>query len=421
LTGAPKATLRQQLGLFDEALDEWGGRPHTPVKDWFDAFRQLKDCLRRLRHRRRKVVFIDEIPWLATQRSGFLPALDHFWNTFGSTRDDLVLVVCGSASSWIIDNIINDHGGLHNRITRQLRLAPFSLRECELFCQAKGVELNRVQLAQLYMVLGGIPYYLEFLDKGQSPEQAIDSLLFSPGAPLAGEYGNLYASLFKNPERHLRVIEALSRRNQGITQRELFAALKVKPSGSLSRVLAELEQCGFIRSYHDFTRPKNGQFYQLTDFYTLFYHEHIKRASLPDPRHWQNQSRRGGWNAWCGLAFERLVAAHMDQVRAALGISGVSTSVLGWRSKQAVPGVQIDLVIRRADAVIDLCEAKFTAKPFAVDADYDARLLYRRETFCEETGTDKAVHVVMVSASGLTPGSRMGMIQNVVTLDDLFR
>ncbi|MDR1806673.1 MAG: AAA family ATPase [Propionibacteriaceae bacterium] len=420
LTGAPQATLKQQLRNFDEALDEWGGRAHAPAKDWFDAFRQLKDYLRRFRHHRRKVVFIDEISWLATQRSAFLAALDHFWNSFASTRDDLILVICGSATSWIIDNIVNARGGLHNRLTRQLRLDPFSLAECELYCRDKGIQLNRVQLAQLYMVLGGIPYYLDFLERGQSPEQAVDALFFARGAPLAGEYANLYASLFKNPERHLRIIDILSRKTAGATQRELFAALKAKPGGTLSKALLELEQCGFIRVYHDFTKPRQGRFYQLSDFYTLFYHHQIRPTSLPAPRHWQSQSRQGGWNAWYGLAFERLVAAHLDQVRRALGISGVTTAVLGWRSREATPGVQIDLIIRRADGIVDLLEAKFTAKPFALDEDYDKLLLYRRETFCDETKTDKAVHIVMVSASGLTPSSRTGMIQNVVTLDDLF-
>jgi AAA+ ATPase superfamily predicted ATPase len=420
LTGAINASLKTQLQNFDEALEEWSGKPQEPARNWLTAFRQLKDYIKRFRHHRRKVIFIDEIPWLATQRSGFITALDHFWNSFASAREDLVLVICGSASSWIIDNIINDRGDMHNRITRQLWLEPFTLGECESFCRAKGIELNRVQIAQLFMVLGGIPYYWDYLERGKSPEQVIDSLFFAKGAPLAGEYSNLYASLFKNPERHLRIIEILSQKSRGITQRELFALLKARPGGTLSRALLELEQCGFIRRYRDFTKPKQGQFYQLSDFYTLFYHSHIKETSLPDPRYWQSKSRKGGWNAWYGLAFERLCAAHMDQLRQALGISGVSTAVRGWRSSKADPSVQIDLLISRDDNIIDLCEAKFTARPFAVDADCDAELLYRRETFCEETGTNKVVHVVMVSASGLTPGSYRGMIQNVITLDDLF-
>ena len=421
LTGALNAPLKMQLRNFDEALVEWSGKQQDAALDWFTAFSQLKGYIRRLRHRRKKVVFIDEVPWLATQRSGFVAALDHFWNSFASSRVDLILVICGSASSWIIDNVINDRGGLHNRITRQVWLEPFTLGECERFCRAKGIELNRVQIAQLYMVLGGIPYYLDYLEKGKSPEQNVDALFFARGAPLAGEYPNLYASLFKNPEKHLRIIDVLSQRQSGVTQKELFAALKTKSGGSLSKALIELEQCGFIRRYRDFTKAKQGQFYQLTDFYTIFYHKHIKEASLPNARYWQSKSQKGGWNAWYGLAFERLCAMHTDQLRRALGITGVSTSVLGWRSREADPGVQIDLIIKRDDNIVDLCETKFTSKPYAIDAAGDADLLYKRETFCEETDTNKAVHIVMVSASGLTPGSYRGMIQNIVTLDDLFQ
>jgi len=420
LTGAVRTPLKTQLRNFDEALEEWSGKQQDAAHDWFTAFHQLKDYIKHLRHHRRKVIFIDEVPWLATQRSGFVSALDHFWNSFASTREDLILVICGSASSWIIDNIINDRGGLHNRITRQIWLEPFTLGDCELFCQAKGIELNRTQIAQLYMVLGGIPYYLDYLERGKSPEQIIDALFFAKGAPLADEYPNLYASLFKNPERHLRIISLLSQRQSGVTQKELFAALKAKSGGSVSKALLELEQCGFIRRYRDFTKTKQGQFYQLTDFYTIFYHKHIKDASRPDARYWQSRSHKGGWNAWYGLAFERLCATHMDQIKQALGISGVSTSVLGWRSSTADPGVQIDLIIKRDDNIVDLCEAKFTTKPFAVDASYDAELLYKRETFYEETDTNKAVHLVMISASGLTPSSYRGMIQSVVTLDELF-
>ena len=420
LTGALKADLKTQLRGFDEALCEWSGKEQEGATDWFAAFRLLKEYIKRLRHKRRKVIFIDEVPWLTTQRSGFVPALDHFWNSFASAREDIILVICGSASSWIIDNIINNRGGLHNRITRQIWLEPFTLGECELYCRAKGIELNRIQIAQLYMVLGGIPYYLDYLEKGKSPEQIIDSLFFARGAPLAGEYQNLYASLFKYPENHLRIIGVLSQKQSGVTQKELFAALKTKSGGSFSKALSELEQCGFIRKYRDFTKAKQGQFYQLTDFYTIFYHKHIKDASLPDARYWQSRSRKGGWNAWYGLAFERLCAAHIDQVRGGLGISGVSASVLGWRSSKSNPGVQVDLIIKRDDNIIDLCESKFTTKPFAVDAGYDAGLLYKRETFCEETGTHLAVHIVMISANGLTPDSYRGMIQSVVTLDDLF-
>jgi DNA-binding MarR family transcriptional regulator len=372
-----------------------------------------------MKSHKKKVVFFDELPWLATQKSGFVAALDHFWNSFGSTREDLLLIICGSATSWIIDNVIKDTGGLHNRITKQLWIEPFTLNECECYYKAKEIELSRIQITELYMVFGGIPYYMDYVEKGLSPEQIIDSMFYKKGAPLAHEYGNLYAALFKNSENHIRLITALGKTGLGMTQKELYQELKASPSGSFSKALDELEQCGFIRSYRDFTKKKNGKYYQLTDFYTLFYLKHIKDQTH-DANYWQNQSHKGGWYAWNGLAFERVCAAHINQIKNKLGISGVSTDISAWRSKYADPAVQIDLIINRADGIINLCEMKFSEKSFAIDEGYDRALMVKRETFRDETKSRKALHITMVTASGLTDGSYRGTIQAQILLDDLF-
>jgi AAA+ ATPase superfamily predicted ATPase len=421
LTGAVNVSMRDQLRIFDEAIEDWGGKKQVPATDWLDAFRLLKEYIKRLRHKRKKVIFIDEVPWLATQKSGFISALDHFWNSFASAREDITLIICGSASSWITDNVIANRGGLHNRVTRQIRIEPFTLAECEQYYHSRGIDLNRIQITQLYMIIGGIPYYMDYAQKGLSPEQIVDSLFFVKGAPLANEFSNLYASLFKSPERHLSIIEALGKKASGLTQKELFVVLGIKPSGTYSKALMELEQCGFIRKARQFsTGRRNGSIYQLTDFYTLFYLKHIKSTSLPNARYWQSKGRKGAWNAWNGLAFERVCVAHVEEIKVRLGISGVATEVSAWRSTESASGAQIDLVINRDDGIVDLCEAKFTEKPFTVDAAYDQKLFDKREIFREETRTKKALHTVMVSASGLTEQSRRGTIQALVTLNDLF-
>jgi AAA+ ATPase superfamily predicted ATPase len=420
VSGSVKTSMRRQLRNFDDAFNEYSGTAASPASDWFDAFRSLKKYIKGLKRKGKKVIFIDELPWLATQKSGFLSALDYFWNTFVSTRPDLILVICGSATSWIIDNVINDRGGLHNRVTRQLWIEPFSLGECEMYYRSKGIELNRVQIAELYMILGGIPFYMDYVEKGLSSDQIVDSLFFAARAPLANEFDNLYAALFKNPERHIRIIESLGKSGAGMTQKELFADIKSKPGGSLTKALKELEQCGFIRRYRDFTKKTSGQYFQLTDFFTLFYLKHIKNRIGLAENYWQSQGRKGGRNAWNGIAFERVCAAHIPQVKAKIGISGVTTETSAWRSKYSVPAVQIDLVISRDDGIINLCEMKFTEKPFNIDAGYDNELIIKRETFREETGTRKALHITMVTASGLTQGSYIGTVQAQVLLDDLF-
>jgi AAA+ ATPase superfamily predicted ATPase len=422
-TGATRSTMRKQLLNFDAALAEYEGTAATPSANWFEAFGKLKKYLKdRIDERggRKEVVFIDELPWLATQKSDFVAALEYFWNSWASSRPELLLVVCGSATSWILENIVKDHGGLHNRVTRRLLIEPFTLQDCEAYFRAMGAQIGRMQIAEMYMALGGIPFYLDYYDVGFSPAQNIDAMFFAQDAPLAGEFSELYASLFKKPENHVRIVETLGANAGGLTQKELEAASDIATGGTLTKTLRELEQCGFIRKYRDFTGKKKGHYYQLTDFYTFFYLKHIKDNLTNDGHYWQNLSRKGGQYAWNGLAFERVCMAHTDQIKRRLGIAGVSTETSVWRSKRSKPAVRIDLVLDREDGIINLCEMKFTGKKFDPDAAYEETLRERRETFREETGTKKALHLTMVTSSGLTPGSWRGEIQSEVLLDDLF-
>jgi len=420
LSGAVNTPIKRQLRNFDEALEEYSGAVMGAAKDWFDAFRLLKKYVQGLRGNKKKAIFIDELPWLATQKSGFLPALDHFWNNFASTRGDMLLIICGSATSWIIDNVINNRGGLHNRVTKQMWIEPFSLRECELFYKSNEIELNRNQIAELYMIFGGIPYYMNYIEIGMSPEQNVDRALFEKNAPLKNEYGNLYSALFKNPGHHLRIIESLSKTHSGMTQKELWEDMSALPGGSLTKALNELEQCGFIRRCREFTKRKSGQYYQVTDFFTVFYFKHMRNQVDQDAKYWQIRSNSGERNAWNGFAFERVCASHIKQIKQKLGIAGVATEVFAWRSKRATPGVQIDLIINRSDGIINLCEMKYTSRPFLIDSEYDLALTRKREIFREETATKKALHITMVTSNGLAPGSYMGTVQAHVLLEDLY-
>ena len=420
VSGAVNTPIKRQLSNFIEALNEYSGKKSENAKDWFDAFRILKHHIKELRGKKKKVIFIDELPWLATQKSGFLPALDHFWNTFASTRNDLVLIICGSATSWIIDNVINDRGGLHNRVTRQIKLEPFSLGECEAYYRNNGIELNKNQITELYMVMGGIPYYMNYIEKGKSPEQTIDYMFFERNAPLKNEFENLYMALFKNPNHHLRIIESLSKTVSGMTQKELWEDMKVLPGGTLIKALHELEQCDFIRSNREFTKKKNGKYYQVTDFFTIFYLKHMKNRIGQEAGYWQSRSNTGERNAWCGFTFERVCSAHIKQIKQKLGIAGVITEISAWHSKDSTLAAQIDLVIDRNDGIINLCEMKYTGKAFKIDAKYDSILMQKREIFREETATKKALHTTMVTSNGLASGSYLGMVQAQIILDDLF-
>jgi hypothetical protein len=420
MTGAAKANTAQQLKLFDEAFEEYGGG-EVESGDWFEAFKNLRKLISDTPSSTgKKVVFIDELPWLATPRSDFLMALEHFWNSWGSAHPDLLLIVCGSATSWIIDNIINSHGGLHNRVTRQLLLKPFSLGETDAYLQENGITMTRYQIIETYMVLGGIPYYLEYLKDGLSPAQNIDSMFFNQAAPLRYEFDNLYASLFRQPQNHLRIIDALYDKKIGLTRNELVKAADIKSGATLTKTLAELEQCGFIRHYRDFTSKKNGYYYQLIDFFTFFYLKFVRGNESQDASFWQDASQKAGYNAWAGLAFERVCQAHVAQLKQRLGISGVKTETSAWRSKTGEPKAQIDLIISRADEVVDLCEMKFARSEYTLGAADAEDLRRRRERFREDTGTKKALHNVLVTTYGLSDASYRSAIQQLITMDDLF-
>jgi AAA+ ATPase superfamily predicted ATPase len=420
MTGAANSSTTKQLDIFNEALAEYGSEGEKPAKNWFEAFKLLKQLINTSVHKGKKVVFIDELPWFATAKSGFVSALEHFWNQWGSAMPDLLLIVCGSATSWIINNVIKNHGGLHNRVTRRLLLEPFTLGECEAFLASRNIVFTRYQIAETYMTFGGIPYYLDYLDEGLSPAQNIDNLCFAKSGSLKDEFSELYASLFRSPKKHISVIEALSLHSAGMTRDEIATAIANKTGGTLTRILEELEQCGFIEKRRDFTRKKNGHYYYLTDFFTIFYLKHMRNTVTNDPLYWQHHANKGGQLAWHGLAFERLCMAHVPQIKQRLGISGVSTDITSWRSKLSHPGAQIDLLIDREDGIINVCEIKFARKPFSITKEFDADLRYRRETFREESRTTKALHTTMITAFGITAEAYRGEIQQEVTLDDLF-
>ena len=408
-----------QLRKFDEAIADYGGEAVPAAENWSDAFHKLRKLAGPSRESR-QVIFIDELPWLDAPKSDFLPALDYFWNSFASSRPDIMLVVCGSASSWIVKNIFENRGGLHNRVTGRIHLAPFTLGECEEFYGELGVVMNRYQIAESYMVFGGIPYYLNMFVKGLGPTQNVDRLLFADNAPLKNEFYEVYRSLFNAADRHIRIVTALSETKSGLSRDEIIQKTKIPGGGNLTKNLNELEQCGFIEKYADITKPKKEPLWRLIDPFTLFWLKYVKDNEAKDEYFWTNLIDDGSRRAWSGYAFEQLCLNHVAQIKQKLGISGISTAVFSWRSKEARPGAQIDLLIDRKDGVINLCEMKFSLHPITITTNDDQDLQRKKMVFLSETGSRKAIHITMVTTYGLSEKSHRAMLQSEVLLDDLF-
>jgi hypothetical protein len=419
LTGAADEELRVQLEYFNIALKKYGGADLGEARNWIGAFEKLIRLLDRTKTKEqgKRIVFIDELSWLDTRRSGFLSALEHFWNTWGASHPDFILIICGSASSWIVNHVFKNRKGLHNRVTQRIYLAPFTLSECSDFFLEKDIDYGHRHAADSYMVFGGIPYYLGFFKPGLSVPQNVDAICFGENAPLKDEFEELYASLFKHSEKHRSVVAALASKRKGLTREEIIAETGLSSGGGLTALLDELEQSGFIRCYMDFSGAAAQYLYQLVDFFSLFYLKFMSGRKQRDTHFWSNFR---GNDAWSGYAFEMLCLLHIDEIKDRLGILGVSAEVSAWRGRAPGPKLQIDLVIDRNDGVVNLCEMKYSDGEYVIDKAYAEKLTSRKEAFIQGTGTKKAVHLVMVTAAGLKRNAHSHIIQNALTLDDLW-
>jgi uncharacterized protein len=417
VTGLANVGLRPQLANFYAAIaKQFELSPSHPMpKNWFGMFLLLSDCLEKT-NTDKKVIFLDELPWFDSPQSGFISALEHFWNSWASAREDVILITCGSAAAWMVNQLLNNHGGLHNRVTHRIRLHPFTLAECEAFFLDRNISFDRYQLIQLYMAIGGIPFYLDRVKQGWSATQNINHLAFGPDSILRTEYNNLYASLFKKAERHIAVVEALAKKGKGLTRVELLSLVNATDSGQLTKVLRELEESNFIRRYNDFGKKKQSGIYQLCDFYTLFYLRFIKESDPADTNFWNNSLDDPSIRAWSGYAFEQVCLAHIPCIKQALGIEGIQTQTSAWANPQA----QIDLVIDRRDHVISLIEIKFSIHSFVIDKAYADQLRVKVAAFRNQTNTKKSIFLTLLTTYGVTSNAHSGSLQNSFDMNILF-
>ena len=426
LTGLNNAPFSEQLENFSLTLARAFGLPlsiATP-QTWLQAFHILMQVLESKLGDTKKVFFLDEMPWFDTHKSGFLSAFDHFWNTWASKQKNLVVVICGSAASWMIQNIVRNRGGLHNRITRRMRLMPFNLYETEQFLHSKFIRLDRYQLLQLYMATGGIPHYLNDIRRGESVIQAIDRMCFTNDGLLSDEFKDLYAALFGTSEKHENIVKSLANKPSGLTRTEIAETCQINSGGTLTRLIDELSESGFISEHQPFNKTSRDCIYKLSDEYTLFYFKFMDGSKAFGEGTWQSKAVSSSWKSWSGLAFENLALKHIPQIKKALGISGVYSEQSAWRfvAKEASEkGAQIDLLIDRQDMCINLCEIKFSLTEFTIDKKYAEELNLKRRIFLAKTGTKKTAFVTMLTTFGVNEnGHYLSTVQNQLTMDVLF-
>ena len=420
--GAHKASKQEQLSNFKKAINKYfGDNSSSDISSWPEAFSALEKNLEQLDKRKRKVIFFDEMPWIDNKRSGFVAALEYFWNSWVMGRDDIVLIACGSATSWMIDKLVENKGGLRGRITKRIYLHPFTLHECKAYLESRNFDWDEYIILQNYMVMGGIPYYLSLLNPKLSLQQNIDYLFFKKGSMLKDEFQELYNALFNKADRYIAIVKALSEHKEGMTRKEIEVKTKVS-GGELTKLLANLENCDFITAHNHIGRKVKDTIFRLVDFYTLFYFKFIAHNRTNDEDFWMHNFQSRSVETWEGLSFELVCLLHQFQIKHALGISGISTEISTWRCKGEgqKKGSQIDLIIKRVDKITHLCEMKFCDKKYTITSSYEQQLQQRKALFCDNTNIMRGVVHTFITPYGINQGKHSSIVHSEVTAKDLF-
>ena len=428
-TGLHNTSLKRQLEKFAEAMQEYGTLPVKPQFDnWYHAFDALKAILKSSKRRNKKVLFFDEMPWMSSRNSNFVSALEDFWNTWAVLRDDILLIATGSTTSWMVDHLLKNKGGLYNRITSKIYLRQFNLQECEEYLRAHRCDWDRYAITQYYMYLGGVPFYLSLLSYDKTLEENIDELFFDHQAKLAREFYDIYDAQFMDAGRYVELIKVLAEHREGMTRQEIISATSTS-GGGLSVMLENLERNDLIRGYTQFGNKRKGIIYRVTDFFTIFYLKYVNGVRHRPSRYWLAKSATPAVMAWRGLTFELVCLFHIDQINQALGIMGMLTAESSWRSSHAQvvdsagkqKKAQIDMIIERSDRIIHLCEMKFSSEKFIVTKKYEEELRDKMTIFRQETKTTKMLNLTFVTTHGVARGVHAGIVQSQVSLDDLFK
>ncbi|PWV47694.1 ATP-binding protein [Chitinophaga sp. S165] len=424
-SGVHNATLNDQLANFAQALTRSIKSLHIePPVDWRSAFSLLESYVAPLIKKQKRVLFFDEFPWIQTPRSGFMQAFEHFWNMWASRQENLVVVICGSAASWMIQKVINNPGGLHNRVTKRIRLLPFNLSETEAYLKSRKIKLDQYQLLQLYMAMGGVPLYLKEVNIGESTAQALNRTCFTKSGLLHNEFKILFQSLFEEAVHHMDVIRALAAKPGGLTRNEIIEVCSLTSGGGATQLLEELSESGFITPYVPFEKNYRDSIYKLTDEYSLFYIKFIENSKSHGASNWLRLSESASWKSWSGLAFESICLKHDQQIKKAIGIADVYSEVSPWRyvAKEKEEGAQIDLLFDRRDNCVNLCEMKFSLSEFVIDKKYAAALAQKERVFRQKTKTRKTLFLTLITTHGAQKNDNyINLIQKEITMEALFK
>lgn len=426
-SGQHKAPLHEQIENFCVRLEEVF-KVTTPLQrpdGWKEALLLLNSFLDNEPKKNKHLLFFDELPWIAGRNSAFVPALDYVWNQYWSQNQRIKLVVCGSAASWMIDKVINAKGGLHNRVTEQINLSPFSLMEVESLLKSKGIRLGKMEILKIYMAIGGVPFYWTHIEKGRSSAESIDALFFKKAAPLKEEFERLFSSLFENSEIHQKIVEALAGGRQGLSREDLIAKLKTTSGGQFNQYLKELVISGFIQEFIPYGRKKKDHYFRLVDPFCFFFLKWQKEI-LGGRTSWKSLQNTPRIHTWLGYSFENLCIMHEAKIKKALQLEDSVITSSSWVFRPSIKlteqkGAQIDLLWQRRDGVIQIFEMKYSESPYKLEKGYAKALSDKVEIFKEKTKFKGQVFLTLISPRGLAPGLwNDDVIDSVVDLEQIW-
>lgn len=420
--GGHNLPKKRQLSNFGKALKAASNKKtFAPFKDWFDAFDALEEHLASIKKKEKKTVFIDEMPWIDNQKSEFVAALENFWNGWAARRGDIMFIATGSASSWMMDKIVDNKGGLHARITNSIYLRPFTLAETEEYLVTRGCQWDRYQITQCYMIMGGVPYYLSLIKTKESLVQNIDRLFFADNAILKVEFDELYNAVFDKAEHYIDIVHLLYKHKEGMTRTEIAEATGLN-GGMLSKILRNLVACDFVCKSARYGSKSKNVLFRLIDFYTLFYYKFVSGFNCDDNFWWTHHFQARGVETWMGISFELLCQQHTKQIKKALGISGIPTETSFWRKtgNDKTQGTQIDLIIERSDRMIHLCEIKFSRGKYTISKEYEELIKKRIEIFRNDNKANKGLICTFITTNGISKGKHSSIVDSEVTMEDLF-
>ena len=422
--GLENGTAKQQLKSFGQRLIEYGDEINSAPKDWFEAFSRLDKILSKNSVRRsqngKRIVFLDEFPWFATKRSDFLVAFEDFWNRRGTLDGDFLFIICGSATSWIIKNVLKNTGNMYQRVTKKICIEPFTLAETEIFFKDREFDWSREKITECQMIFGGLPFFFDLMNTSHSLSQNINRLLFDKYALYKDETKRLLEATLSESPIYGEILAKLAFAKYGIKKSKLQEEIGAS-NGTYGRAIQDLVDCGYIIEYRKKYEAYNPLYVQLMDPFLMFHYHYLSKDNKTDSYE-DVVGDMGRYDNWRGQAFEILCFNNICSIKSALGIRGVKTECYPWYNSEdeKKERAQIDMVIERADSITNLCEIKYTNRPFEIDVSYEQQLLRKRDIFKEKTGTSQALKIILVSASGLSGSNYPSYISDVITLDDLF-